>query len=60
MSFEKEFDKNALNNLDMSSKSSVKTLTTNHAFHGIIGRCFEPHLNIYIQSLDRYFNYNSF
>lgn len=53
--FENDADSSALNNEDeeVKSEASSKPAAPAHPFHGIIGQCFEPHLHIYVESLDR-------
>lgn len=52
--FENDTDSNALHDDEETrSESSSKPALPAHLFHGIIGQCFEPHLHIYVESLDR-------
>ncbi|KAL0274108.1 UNVERIFIED_CONTAM: hypothetical protein PYX00_006616 [Menopon gallinae] len=50
--FESIPDNKTLNELE-ESESSMKSANRTHPFHKIIGQCFEPHLHVYVESLDR-------
>ncbi|KAK6623010.1 hypothetical protein RUM43_008862 [Polyplax serrata] len=39
--------------MEEDPSTGTKSQTVNHPFRGLVGQCFEPHLNIYVHSLDR-------